>query len=148
MTAEVNSARRAKTIRAKIEAKLGPGARFRMDKISNLEKLMNDEKLRGRLAKSSAEHDALIQDPEVRRHMADLIRKHWENWVDMKLPALGGKTPREAVLTGDGVEAVEALLLQAERTVERDPVRGDMDREGTRLVRELLGLRNPLPRGE
>jgi hypothetical protein len=148
LTVEVNSARRAKTIRAKIEAKLGAGARFRMDKISNIEKMMNDEKLRGRMAKGSAEHDALMQNPEVRKHMADLMLKHWENWVDMKLPALGGKTPREAVLTIDGIEAVEALLVQAERIGESDPVRGEMDRAGTRLVRELLGLRSPSPGGE
>ncbi|MGC8494735.1 MAG: antitoxin Xre/MbcA/ParS toxin-binding domain-containing protein [Syntrophobacteraceae bacterium] len=145
LTAEVNSARRAETIRKKIEAKLGAGARFRVDEISNLDKMMNDEKLMARAAERSAEHDALMQIPELRRHMAEMIRKHWENWVDMKLPALGGKTPRQAVLTGDGIEAVEALLVQAERTGERDPGMGEMNREGTRLVRALLGLRKPLP---
>jgi hypothetical protein len=75
--------------------------------------------------------------------MADLIRKHWENWVDMKIPALGGKTPRAAVLTSDGIEAVEALLAQAERSGEDDRDMGEMNREGTRLVRELLGLTKP-----
>jgi hypothetical protein len=43
LTAEVNSARRAKTIRGKIEAKLGAGARFRMEEIGNLDKMMGDE---------------------------------------------------------------------------------------------------------
>ena len=81
---------------------------------------MADEKLIGRSDERSAEHDALMQNPEVRRHMADMIRKHWENWVDMQVPALGGKTPREAVLTSDGIEAVEALLAQAERSGESD----------------------------
>ena len=146
LTAEVNSARRAKIIRGKIEAKLGAGARFRMEEIGNLEKMMADEKLMGRSDERSAEHDALMQDPEVRRHMADMIRKHWENWVDMQVPALGGKTPREAVLTSDGIEAVEALLVQAERSGENDPHMGEMNNEGTRLVRERLGLRKPSPR--
>ncbi len=146
LTAEVNSARRAKIIRGKIEAKLGVGARFRMEEIGNLEKMMGDEKLTGRSAQRSTEHDALMQNPEIRRHMADMIRKHWENWVDMQVPALGGRTPREAVLTSDGIEAVEALLAQAERSGENDPDMGEMNREGTRLVRERLGLRKPSPR--
>jgi len=143
LTAEVNSAQRAKTIRGKIEAKLGASARFKVEEIGNLDKMMADEKLKGQVAGRSAEHDALMQNPEVRQHMADMIRKHWENWVDMKIPALGGKTPRAAVLTSDGIEAVEALLTQAERSGENDPDMGEMNREGTRLVRELLGLTKP-----
>lgn len=143
LTAEVNSAQRAKTIRARIESRLGPGTRFKVEEIGNLEKMMADEKLMSRAAARSTEHDALMQNPEVRRHMADMIRNHWENWVDMKIPALGGKTPREAVLTSDGIEAVEALLAQAEHSGENDPYMAEMNREGTQLVRELLGLTKP-----
>lgn len=64
----------------------------------------------------------------------------------MQVPALGGRTPREAVLTSDGIEAVEAVLAQAERSGENDPNMGEMNREGTRLVRERLGLRKPSSR--
>lgn len=143
LKAEVNSAQRARAIRRKIETGLGAGARFRMDEIGNLDKMMADEKLMGRASERSAGDDALMHEPEIRRHMADMIRKHWESWVDMEIPALGGKTPRAAVLTRDGIEAVEALLAQAERTGETDPDLGEMNREGTRLVRELLGLTRP-----
>ena len=145
LTAELNSARRARTIRKKIEAKLGSGARFRMEEIRGLDGMMNDEELLGRAAERSTEHDALMRDPEVRRQLADVVRKHWESWVDMQLPALGGKTPREAVRNSDGIEAVEALLAEAERHGENDPNMGEMNRDGTRLVRELLGLTKPLP---
>lgn len=79
LTAEVNSARRAKTIRRKIEAKLGAGARFRIEEIRSLDGMMNDEELMGRAAARSAEQDALMQNPEVRGHMADIVRKHWES---------------------------------------------------------------------
>lgn len=44
-----------------------------------------------------------------------------------------------------GIEAVEALLADAERMGENDPAMGEMNRNGTRLVRELLGLTKPLP---
>lgn len=145
LTAEVNSARRARTFRGKIEARLGTGARFRVEEIGNLEKMMADQKPEGRAIGRSAEHDALMQSPEVRQYMADMMRKHWEEWVDMEIPALGGKTPRKAVLTSDGAEAVEALLAHAERSGEDDPDMREMNREGARLVRELLGLRKPSP---
>jgi len=42
---------------------------------------------------------------------------------DERLPALGGRTPREAVRDADGCEAVQALLRQFERNMAReDPV--------------------------
>ena len=91
LTAEVNSARRAEVIRGIIEAKLGAGARFKVEEIGNPAKMMADEKLGGRKTGSSAEHDALMREPEVRRQVAEVIRKHWENWVDMQIPALGGE---------------------------------------------------------
>jgi hypothetical protein len=36
-------------------------------------------------------------------------------WPDIKLPALKGKTPRQAVKTKDGREMVEAMLLDSSR---------------------------------
>jgi len=143
LTAEVNSARRAKTIRRKIEAKLGAGARFRIEEIRSLNGMMEDEGVGERAIIHSPESDALMEDPEVRRQMADIIKKHWEAWVDMEIPALGGRTPREAARTSDGREAVEALLVDAERSAEKDAHMGEMNREGTRSVRKLLGLRKP-----
>lgn len=145
LTAEVNSAQRARTIRKKIEARLGTGARFRIDEIRSLDGMMEDEKLMGRAAQGSAEHEALMRDPEVQRQLAEVVRKHWEHWVDMELPALGGRTPREAVRNSDGREAVEALLADMEVREGGDPNLREMNREGTRLVRELLGLTKTPP---
>jgi hypothetical protein len=142
LTAEVNSAQRAEALREKIEAALGSGARFRVDEVRSIEKMMQD---REQAARSSAEHEALMQEPEVRRQVAQIIRQHWEDWVDMELPALGGKTPREAVRDEDGVEAVEALLADVERHGQNDPYMKQMNRDGVRLVRELLGMPKPAP---
>jgi cellulase/cellobiase CelA1 len=93
--------------------------------------------------KKFAEHDALMQNPEIQAHIADVMKKHWEGWVDTKLPALGGKTPRQAVKTADGREAVEALLADAARHDLHDPVMGNFHRSGVRRARELLGLAAP-----
>lgn len=148
LTANLNSARRAKTLREKIEARLGTGARFKLEEIGNVEKMLAEDMSKGRSAERSAGNEALMRDPKVRRRMADMIRKHWESWVDAKVPALGGKTPREAVRTPDGVEAVEALLVHAERSQAAKSQTREMYLEGIRLAREALGIPKPPQAGE
>jgi len=90
--------------------------------------------------KRSSEHSELMQHPEVREHMSEVIGRHWDGWIDQKIPALGGKTPREAVKSADGREAVEALLKDAERDRGQDPFMSEANRKGARRVRQLLGL--------
>ncbi|WP_461393841.1 YecA family protein [Deferrisoma sp.] len=48
--------------------------------------------------------------PEADEAIRRVLREHYEAWPDHPLPALGGKTPREAVRTAKGREQVEALL--------------------------------------
>jgi hypothetical protein len=148
LTVEVNSAQRAQAIRGEIERRLDTGARFRIDEITGLDKMLAGEAPGMPEQKSSAEHEALMQNPEVRSIMGEMVRRHWEGWVDEKLPALGGRTPRKAVKTADGREAVEALLAHAERAEGDDAEMGAMNREGIRRVRELLGLAKPCPTAE
>ncbi len=69
-----------------------------------------------------------------------MIDKHWQNWVDDKIPALGGKSPREAVKSADGREAVEALLKDAERVPGKDLFIREATRKGAKWAREMLGL--------
>jgi hypothetical protein len=49
-------------------------------------------------------------DPEARAFIADYLRKHYTQWIDSPLPALDGRTPREAAESAYGREQVEALL--------------------------------------
>ena len=81
-----------------------------------------------------------MQHPEVQEHMAEMFGRHWESWVDQEIPALGGKSPKDAVKTADGREAVEALLKDAERGRGQDPFTAEVNRKGTQRVREMLGL--------
>ena len=62
------------------------------------------------------------------------------NWADEVIPALDGISPKEAIKTADGREAVAALLLDAEKRDDRDSFTAEANRKGIRLVRELLGL--------
>jgi hypothetical protein len=58
-------------------------------------------------------------------------------WLDQSVPALRGKTPREAVRTKRGREQVDLLLRDFERTQGRAP--GGMQTE-VRALRAELGL--------
>jgi hypothetical protein len=83
-----------------------------------------------------------MSDPEVRQRMQETMQKDVENWIYQEIPALGGRTPIEAVRDPDGKEAVEALLLQWERNDEKEispnQVRGDIS-----ALRRLLNLGPP-----
>ena len=63
--------------------------------------------------------------------------------MDQKIPALGGKTPREAVKTADGREAVEALLNGAERGRGQEDFTAEINRQGTQRVREYQNKVKP-----
>lgn len=47
---------------------------------------------------------------ELQAIEAELARKHWDAWLDTKVPALGNRTPRQAAKTSSGRERLEALL--------------------------------------
>jgi hypothetical protein len=141
LTAEVNSAERAEALRQEIDGRLGDSARFKVDEIQDLGAMMSRHEAGTAERKQSKEHEELMQLPEVQEQLAAMISKHWEGWVDQKIPALGGKTPRQAIKTTDGREAVEALLQDAERDRGQDSIMADLNRGGTQRVREILGLK-------
>jgi hypothetical protein len=140
MTVEVNSAERARRVQEEIESRLGPAARLRADAIQSTAAMLEQARQGPPPEKASREQEALMQNPEVRKQVADVIAGHWEGWVHEKLPALGGLSPEEAVKTPDGREAVEALLLDGEKDRSGDPLTAEANREGARRARELLGL--------
>lgn len=117
LTVEVNSAARAKAIRALIEHSLGERVRYRRTRKQSLESVVPP--MPGepgvRIAARSAEDDELMQHPEVRAQLEAFQRRHYDSWPDIPLPALNGRTPHEAVKDADGREMVEALLNQFER---------------------------------
>jgi hypothetical protein len=140
LTAEVNSAERAKTLRREIDARLGKDGRFKIDEIQDFDAMISRHAAGAAESPPSSEHEELMQHPEVQAQVAEMFGRHWESWVDQEIPALGGKTPREAVKTADGREAVEALLKDAERGHGQDSFTAEINRKGTRQVREMLGL--------
>jgi hypothetical protein len=60
-------------------------------------------------------------NPEMKKQAQAVMQKQVEAWVHQKIPALGGRTPLQAVRDSDGREMVEALLLGWERSVKDLP---------------------------
>jgi len=135
---EVNSEARAEVARREMEVRLGEHAEYLTTEIQSPKIMPDGERPGGSINESS--QDELMQLPEVREHMAKVLTDHWEGWIDQELPALGGKTPRQAVKTPDGKESVEALLLDASRHMNRDDEMAKISLAAIETTRHRLGL--------
>lgn len=141
LTAEVNSAARAERLARIIEERLGPRATKLPSMIQSVQSLAERERTPDEnraAATREAEHERLAALPEVRQALSEMMRQHYRAWVDQEIPALGGRTPREAVQDADGREAVAALVMQIERDAER--MQPPVDPALLSELRERLGL--------
>jgi hypothetical protein len=138
---EVNSANRAKRIREEIEQRLGSQAIHIGTETESPEQMLKQAKQRKALrgAEERIDEDDLMRDPEVRRQIEAEVQKQIEGWVRTKVPALGGRTPLQAVADPDGREMVEALLQGWERQNEV-PGPASIVRPDINALRRLLNL--------
>lgn len=131
---EVNSAGRAARIREAVDRALGPTGRHRATEVL------------GRMPSPSAPDESapppeeILASPEARAELGRLFENYWAEWTQTKIPALGGKTPRQAVRSADGRESVEAILASAERDAARAAQFPEEALAAIRKARRLLGL--------
>jgi hypothetical protein len=79
--------------------------------------------------------------PEVRHKLiAEYMEQHTAKWPDMAIPALDGKTPRQAVKTAAGRLKVAALLRDFENLEEHKRQTGEPYCDVAR-IRAELGLK-------
>jgi hypothetical protein len=97
---------------------LGEQVRYQATDIHSLEAMLRETPGTAR-DDVEAEQARLLAPPEVQQEMAQMMAAHWHSWVEMKLPALGGQSPMEAVQSADGREMVTALLDDLERREQR-----------------------------
>jgi hypothetical protein len=144
LIAEVNSENRAKRLRKEIEKRLGSIGVHQSTVAQTLEQLRKNTPRDAEEAElHESEMEALLTDPEARKFLQATIQKQTERWVHEKIPALGGRTPIEAVRDPDGKEAVEALLTHWERYDEND-VSPNLIRPDISAIRRLLNLAHPV----
>jgi hypothetical protein len=138
---EVNSANRARRIRQEIEKRLGSQATYVGTETETPEQMLKQAKQRSALrgAEEQINQDDLLRDPEIHRQVEAAVQKQVEGWVRTKVPALGGRTPLQAVADPDGREMVEALLQGWERQNEM-PRDASILRPDINALRRLLNL--------
>ena len=141
LSVETNSIKRADALRTMIESKLGNKLRHRArehsDPLSPLAQTGNEE-----------ESEDLPDDiPAELATQAILAykRKHYPAWIDRPVPALSGKTPRQAVRTKEGKAQVDLLLKDIENRESRLP---EEQRYDISEIRTRLGLEMQWENGE
>lgn len=145
LVGEVNSAERAAELRRLVEEALGAEARHRVTEIQNIERALDEARDPGEASRFGiglGEEDTdLSEMPEVKVQIQQFMAAHYEEWVSSKIPALGNRTPLEAVADPEGRERVEALVTQLERS--GGPMSSVVDPAILRRLRERLGLQRP-----
>jgi len=99
LVAEVNSDNRAKRLRAEIEKRLGASAVHQTTSAKTAEEMLAKAPKRKSASEDDVIEQALLHDPEARGRFQQIIQKQAEDWVRRKVPALGGRTPLQAVQT-------------------------------------------------
>jgi hypothetical protein len=132
----VNSAQRLATARQWLE-KL-PGVAFRSVKTRAWDEpekdLPMDERMPG--------PEPVKMTPEVTAAVQDMLNKQYMNWIDMPLPVLGGKTPRQACRTEAGRQQVGMLIRTMPDPAGPAPIRVPRDA----MLRELGLLTERVPK--
>jgi len=101
---ETNSRERLARGRELVESLAGTAVRHQRDKFTGLETAMRKAKRSGPKPESGL-------PPEIERELVQkFMAEHYRTWPDTPLPALGGKTPRQAVDTPEGRSQVADLL--------------------------------------
>ena len=117
---ECNSRKRLAIGRQLLEEHAGQWLQHRSDSFKSVAQAMKETP-----AGSAAAEKGSGIPPEVERELVlNLKAKHYATWADEPLPALAGKTPREAVRSAAGRKAVEDLLRDFENGEERERKRG------------------------
>jgi hypothetical protein len=126
LTLETHSRERLELGKDFIKSYLEGRVRHRMDSVQDLDVAREQSKLRGTKQKAKDEIPAVIKA----KVLGDYMQKHMAAWVDEHLPALNGKTPREAVKNKMGRACVISMLKDQENGVLRDIGQGFVDFDG------------------
>ena len=107
---ETNSVERADTLRWRIERACAGLVRHRLRDHADP---TSDARPKGRVA------EAPEPPPEALEALSELKARHYAQWLDEPVPALSGKTPREAVRSKKGRAQVDVLLRTMENSEQR-----------------------------
>ena len=114
LVVEVNSARRRRRIEKEIAKCLGSAATLADTTVTELGEALTARRRAGSTGRAAGAATGgaagAERPPELQMVEAELARRHWDAWLDTKVPALGDRTPRQAAKTVRGRERLEAVL--------------------------------------
>jgi hypothetical protein len=111
LVVEVNSARRRRRIDKEIAKHLGSTATLVDTTVTDIAEVLEKRRSSASTSLASLPWQAMANSsPELQAIEAELARRHWDTWLDTKVPALGNRTPRQAAKSASGRERLEALL--------------------------------------
>ncbi|MCB1106605.1 MAG: SEC-C domain-containing protein [Chlamydiia bacterium] len=125
---DVNSVERSEKIKKEIKKRL-PEAFFKKMSKQSLETLKDK--------KPSARSKPSDPSPAEKKAMQHLTQSYYQNWLSTSVPALRGKTPREATQTPEGRKRLELLLLDFEMSNQKNEPHCYID---VQSLRKELGL--------
>jgi hypothetical protein len=108
---ETNSRERADALRARVEAACGGRIRHRARE--------HADPLSSRAARGRAGAPPEPSGPEIEKLQREWKQRYYADWLDQSIPALGGKTPREAARSAQGRNALDVLLKDMENHEQR-----------------------------
>jgi hypothetical protein len=129
LVAEVNSDERAEEIGMLVDEAL-PTATFLGDESRSAEELMRDHD-----PTSTPPAMPDLDDPAIREAVTKMMHEYEVRWIDDSIPALGGRSPREAVQDPVGREEVIQLIATFPDLDDMGGIGMDPER-----IRSLLGL--------
>ena len=130
---ETNSVRRADALRQRIEDAAGALLRHRAREHADP---LAAWKAQGDMPSAETQSSPLPAE-EMARLLREAKARHYANWPDVPVPALGGISPREAIRTRRGRRQVEELLASYEAFEARLPADEQFDFS---ILRRELGL--------
>jgi hypothetical protein len=116
--AQANSVKRADDLRARLVACAGDLLRFLRREQKGMDQLMKEPR-----PGETGPETALPQELQgaLDEHLRQLRQQHMNRWVDLPVPALGGKTPRQAILHPEGRKELQLLLKEFAQREARTP---------------------------
>jgi hypothetical protein len=134
---EVNSRERRERMKALLAESLSSSLELVDSEEQSQELLLS----RGAEPRSANVDDTEEIPPEIAQAMIrEYATKHYSSWPDAPLPALDGRTPREAMKSPEGRSALEELIRDMEHRSHGTPMAGAYDFDD---LRRALGLIPP-----
>ena len=137
LTLETNSPRRADDLRRRVEGACAGLVRHVAREHRDVESLRKEARTRGPLPKAEATPETAAHASKLAVRAREYKARHYDGWLNLRIPALDGMTPWEAAKSPRGREMLIQLLKEMEFMETALP---EAERYDVSSLRKRLGL--------